>query len=62
MVSIIYTGSNGTKIEHLIFSSYIRYQYGEDTIIVFDGYDGTPTIKDTIHICRRKEKFGKPEI
>ena len=48
----------------VICSNYIKYvlkHYGEDTI-VFDGYDGTPSTKDTAHIRRSKGKLGKPVV
>ena len=37
---------------------YILKQYGEGTTIVFDGYDGKPSTKDTIHVGRTKSKKG----
>ena len=46
-----------------ICSSYVKYvlkHYGKGTMIVFDGYDGTPSTKDTTHIRRSKGKLGKP--
>ena len=48
-----------------ICDGYVRYvlkHFGEGTIIVFDGYDDTPSTKDTTHIRRSKGKIGKAVV
>ena len=44
-----------------ICDSYVDYvikRYGEGTTVVFDGYDGQPSTKDTTHVRRTKGKQG----
>ena len=44
-----------------ICDSYVDYvikHYGEGTTVVYDGYDGKPSTKDTTHVRRTKGKQG----
>ena len=44
-----------------ICDSYVDYvikRYGEGTTVVYDGYDGKPSTKDTTHVRRTKGKQG----